>query len=217
MKQALGAASAAALLAFCGIVHGLWTNRWTAPAEVEAAAGRLDRVALALGDWDGEPLPMSDRDRLMAGGAGYLLRRYRSRASGASVTVFLVCGRPGPVSVHTPDVCFAGSGYTRTGGDDNYPVDAGSLPQPASFAVGNFQADDSPSPDRLRVFWSWNAQGTWQAPANPRAAFARQPVLHKLYLIRRLARPDEPLEGDPCLDLMKVLLPELNKQLFSGR
>jgi hypothetical protein len=216
MKQVLGLTAATALFVCSGIVHGLWTNRWTAPPEVEAAVRKLDSVPMTLGDWEGENLPMSERDKVMAGGAGYLLRRYKNRATGSVVTVFLVCGRSGPVSVHTPDVCLAGSGYTHTGGDDDYPVGVDSLPHPARFAIGNFQAEESPAPDLLRTFWSWHADGAWQVPGNPRRAFARHPVLHKLYLIRRLARPDEPVNADPCLDLMKGLLPELQRQLVAG-
>jgi hypothetical protein len=216
MKQVLGLAAAAALLVFSGIVHGLWTNRWTAAAEIEAAVARLDAVPMTLGDWQGEAVPMSERDRALAGGAGYLLRRYKNRATGSTVTVFLVCGRPGLVSVHTPDVCFAGSGYAQTGGQDDYPVRVDGLKQPAHFAVGRFQAEAPAPPDCLRTFWSWNAQGVWQVAASPRMAFAGHKVLHKLYLVRRLGKPDEPLDGDPCLDLMKVLLPQLQTTLFAG-
>jgi hypothetical protein len=215
MKQALGLGAAMALLVFSGIVHGMWTNRWTAPEEIEAAVSKLDRVALTLGDWQGETVPMSDRDRAMAGGVGYLLRRYKHRVTGTTITMFLVCGSPGRVSVHTPDVCFAGNGYTQTRGAADYPVEAASLPGRAHFAVGYFQADDSPSPGGLRTFWSWNAQGAWQVAGNPRVAFAAHAVLHKLYLTRRLDRANEPVDKDPCLDLMKDLLPELQRKLFS--
>ncbi len=90
------------------------------------------------------------------------------------------------------------------------------LPHPAHFVVGHFQAEESTTPDCLRTFWSWNVQGDWRVAGNPRLAFAGQKVLHKLYLIRRLSGPDEPLDGDPCLDLMKSLLPELQKELFAG-
>ena len=34
-----------------------------------------------------------------------------SAVTGKVVTLFLACGRAGPVCTHTPDVCYAGSGY----------------------------------------------------------------------------------------------------------
>jgi len=35
-------------------------------------------------------------------------------------------------------------------------------------------------------------------------------------VIRELARPDEAMDGDPCIDLMRQLLPELQRSLFAG-
>jgi hypothetical protein len=66
------------------------------------------------------------------------------------------------------------------------------------------------------VFWSWNAGGIWQVADSPRLAFARFPVLFKLHLVRELAVPGEPPVDDPCVNLMQLLLPELQKLFFSA-
>ena len=42
---------------------------------------------------------------------GYLLRTYTHRISGETFQVLLVCGKPGPTSLHPPDVCYQGAGY----------------------------------------------------------------------------------------------------------
>ena len=44
---------------------------------------------------------------------------------------------------------------------------------------------------------------------HPRFAFVRSPVLYKLYVVRELANPNEPLEGDPAGELMRALNPSL--------
>jgi hypothetical protein len=66
----------------------------------------------------------------------------------------------------------------------------------------------------LRLFWSWSGDGSWQAPDYPHRTFARYPFLYKLYVIRPLIKPDEPLAGDPCQEFLGLLLPELKKSLF---
>jgi len=70
------------------------------------------------------------------------------------------------------------------------------------------------SPEYLRVFWSWNATGKWQAPQSPRITFLlKGSILYKLYIVHRLARLDAPLKEDPSQDFLKVLLPEFDKYL----
>src|SRR5262245_19987490 len=102
----------AALVACCGIVHGLWTDRWSFSDEPGASAAKLEQVPLTLGDWQGQP---ADQDaRPPAGVVGYLCRRYSHARSGAVVTVVVVTARPGPACIHTPDACYIASGYKLT-------------------------------------------------------------------------------------------------------
>ena len=42
----------------------------------------------------------------------------------------------------------------------------------------------------------------------------RHPVLHKLYVLRELANPNEPAEGDVCAEFLQELLPALEQRLF---
>jgi hypothetical protein len=212
MKYYLPAGLAIIAIILCGTVHGFVTGRWEMSPTAQAAGARLANVALDLGDWNGEDLP------LRAGGsepmAGELYRRYVNRATGKAVRVFLVCGRPGPVSVHTPDSCYAASGYkvkvlgklsARSGGDAT-----------AEFEAADLLKQRAMERDHLRILWSWNAAGSWVVPQDTRLTFARFPYLYKLYLMRDLSRSGEPLDGDPCTDLMRQLGPELQRALFSG-
>src|SRR5262245_14554260 len=109
MLRILPGVIAVAAVVLTGLVHGYWTERWTPQEGPAPAAARMKDVSLVLGHWEGEALDFTPRQ--MDGIAGYLYRRYVNRQSGQSVTVALCCGRPGPVAVHTPDVCYAGGGY----------------------------------------------------------------------------------------------------------
>lgn len=40
---------------------------------------------------------------------------YVHRTNGRAAAAMLMCGRPGPIAVHTPDVCYPGAGYRQVG------------------------------------------------------------------------------------------------------
>jgi hypothetical protein len=209
MTRILPIAAAVVALIAGGVVHGLWTDRWTAKPDPGAAAGRFDGLPTTIGDWEGEALEVSPRE--LDGLSGYLARRYVNRDTGDAVTLALMCGRPRVVSVHSPDVCYAANGYEVTAPSRYGPSD---LPAPASFWMTEMVRTRAAEQTRLRVFFAWSATGAWEAPDNPRVAFAGVPVLYKLYLLRDLPAGNAPLADDPCLDFFKRLQPELQKCLF---
>jgi hypothetical protein len=206
MTRYLPPALAVALIVVSGVVHGTWTGRWSADRSV-VVTDRLDRVALDLGDWQGHDLP--PEARLKEDVDGVLYRAYVNRVTGKAVTVYLVCGRPGPVAVHTPDACYAASGFEVKG------LGRQSVAGARLEAVQVLKRRVAEQIQQ-HIFWSWSAGGPWDVPDNPRWTFARAPLLYKLYLIRDLSRPGEGVDNDPCLDLMKSLCPELQRVLFSG-
>jgi hypothetical protein len=208
MTRILPMLAAVAILAAGGLVHGLWTDRWSVPPDATAAAARMDTLPLAVGDWEGEALSVSPRE--LQGLAGYVARRYVNRATGDTVTLALMCGRPRVVSIHTPDVCYAGSGFEVTEPARFAP---GGLPERAEFWTTDMVRTHVADQTRLRIFFAWAAAGTWEAPDTPRVTFAASPVLYKLYLLRDLPAGGAPLAEDPCLDFFKVVQPELRRCL----
>jgi hypothetical protein len=215
MRQRIFILAGLGVLLGCGVVHGLWTNRWTAAAAVRAAAQRLSQVPSRIGDWEGKDLELGARERQVAGGAAYLSRRYVNARTGAAVTVYVVCGRPGPVAVHTPDVCYSAAGFEVAGEPAPHPVELDGA-APAEFnRVEVRRQEGSAAAARQEVLWSWAADGKWQTPRSPRLAFARYPVLYKLYVIRAL--PAEAGPADAGADeFIRVLLPEIQKCLLDG-
>jgi hypothetical protein len=211
MQRILPAALAIGAVILSGAVHGYWTGRWEAPSgpQVGPAGARLDAVALQLGDWEGVALERNQPP--VPGIDGVLYRRYVHQLSGQAVTVFLVCGKAGPVATHSPDSCYAANGF-QVQNPSRY-----TLTTPAAeFKTARMVKKKASEETKLRIFWSWSANGAWTAPNDARLPFARQTALYKLYLIRELTRPGETLEEDPSIDLMRQLLPELQRGLFSG-
>ena len=100
--------TAFAALIVGGVVHGIWTDRWRTNDEAEAWAARLAKVPMNVGEWQGED--QENKGTQIGGVSGTLYRRYVNRA-GQAVNVFLVCGRAGPVAIHTPNDCYVAAGY----------------------------------------------------------------------------------------------------------
>jgi hypothetical protein len=169
------------------------------------------QVPLTLGEWEGEAIAVDPRG--LEHLAGHWCRQYVNRHSGKAITVALVCGRPGPVSVHSPDVCYGASGYEVARPLKHRVALDPSLPTP-EFLTAQFLKTRTADRKVLRIFWAWSADGNWTSPENPRLAFARFPMLYKLYLVREMADTNEPLDDDPCVEFMRTLLPELQKSLF---
>src|SRR5690348_2531079 len=111
MGRTIAQLVALAVVVASGVAHGLWTGRWGQPHQLEPAVARLGRVPAAVGDWEGRELPLNRQTLAVAEVAGHVSRRYQNSRTGESVLMLLVCGRPGPISVHTPDVCYEGAGY----------------------------------------------------------------------------------------------------------
>ena len=117
MKNPIYTVAALALIVGSGLVHGAWTNRWrTAPALADLAA-RLESVPTVLGDWTATSRAIPPRELAMAGAVGQISRVYTNPTKGLTVSVLLLCGLPGNISTHTPDVCYPGAGYTLGNGE----------------------------------------------------------------------------------------------------
>jgi hypothetical protein len=212
MYRTIITVSAGVLLAASGVVHGLWTDRWTAdPEELKIAAERLRDVPRTIGAWEGTDIEMNTDPRM--GLSGVLARRYVHQQNGKVVTIYLACARPGPACVHTPVACYTADGYDEAESPRRIRVAVGAG-APAEFWTARFLRQRPDGQTHLRIFWAWHAADGWKVADNPRIAFAGESVLHKLYVIRELVNPNEPAEGDVCVEFIQALLPALEERLF---
>ncbi len=190
------------------VVHGYWTDRWGVGEKVRHAADAMDGVPMEVGDWVGETLTPRGRDD--QGLPGQLYRRYTNRKTGDIITVALVCGRPGPVSIHTPDVCYGASGY-KVGKRVEHEPKGFKDPVPR-FYTADMTRTTPTEEYRQRLFWAWRSDGKWQVAEDPRSTFARQPYLYKFYIARDLSAA-VPLDTDPCGEFLRQILPVLDRVL----
>jgi hypothetical protein len=210
-KRLAAATMALVLTGATGVSHGLWTGRWRTDHTSSASAARVNRIPMTLGDWEGQELPL-DRDEMgWAGIASGWMRRYENRVNGESVTVMLIAGAPGPISVHTPEVCYPASGYEQDGPSERRTIAIDDA-RPAQFWAADFRKETSPIPSRLRVYWAWGTAGTWSAPYSPRITFAREDVLYKVYVVRTIPLAGDGERADASVEFIKQLTREWTKR-----
>lgn len=202
----------AAVLA-CGAAHGVLTGRWGSAGPDDAVVRqRLERVPLTVGDWVGRREDVPDA-RLLGGVAGCTLVRYTNAQDGATVSAFLVGGRPGPVSIHTPDACYPAAGY-ELASQIRVAVKAAGVP-PAEFWTAELVRTRAAEQRRLRIDWAWSGDGHWSVPDSPRLSFARVPTLYKLYVVRESRAAEAGGAADPSQGFLREFLPAVQRALFT--
>ena len=225
MTRALTFAAGLAVVIASGLAYGAWTQRWQKSAGLEARAAKLRQLPDDFGPWKGHAADLDADALALAGAEGWWVRRFTDERSGASLLVILLCGRPGPMSVHKPEACYGGAGYEVEAPPVKYaPMAGDSLREsPANRgASGPLSAGEcwtakfkeaAAGGRELRIFWSWYGDGGWRASDNPRWDFARLPALYKLYVIRETTGRAERLDDDPAADFLRRLLPEASRVL----
>jgi hypothetical protein len=214
MQRTLVIASACAVLIASGVVHGVWTDRWSEQTDLVAAAARLEKLPMTIGAWHGSGVEL-EKD-LNTSLAGMVARRYVHAGNGKAVTILLACGRSGAVCTHTPDVCYGSSGF-EVEKPKRFQMPSKSGEMPAEFWTARFVKERTTGKTHLRIFWAWHGADSWKIAEYPRVSFAGEKVLHKLYVIREMIQPDEPLEGDACVEFMQDLLPVLRGSVLTER
>lgn len=199
------------------VASGLWNGRWGLSNELQEAVGRLAAVPEQFGDWESRATVDLDERAVALGEIdGYLSRQYKNMRDGGEVTILLVCGRPGPISLHTPDVCYRGQGYVPVDEPSIQHVENVPGTRAPSFKTAVFRKERSALQDSLIIYWSWNADGPWETPKDPRLAYASGRALYKLYVIRRVASGDGSDEANAVEGFIREFVPELQRVLAAN-
>ena len=210
MKNPICTVAALALIVGTGLVHGAWTNRWRpAPALAELAA-RLESVPMVLGEWTATSRQIPPGELAMTGGVGYIARVYTNPVKGLTLSVLLLSGLPGKIATHTPDACYPSAGYTLGNSASYVQRYGGGLERAAEFQTA-VASRAGTKPSALRLYWAWHTPRGWSAPENARWAFAAEPMLSKLYVVRETGGDAVDPKDDPCTQFMSLLLPELDR------
>jgi hypothetical protein len=194
------------------VVQGRLTHRWGKPAESERLAARLQELPAEIGPWHARgSQPLGTTAEAMLECAGYVGRQYENSETAEVVTLAVLLGPAGPISVHTPDVCYSSQDYDIRRSPEQTKLDHGDGRQ-NEFWCTTLQSTGLDA-HFLRVYFGWSTGGLWSAPADARFAFAGKPYLYKIQVAGVLTSPDNPDGSDPALNFLKSSLPVIEKYL----
>jgi hypothetical protein len=173
-----------ALLCFGGGADAMLNSGLSSPEALASAATKLKTLPENIGAWTSTPRTIDEREQRLGEIAGYVRKDFRHSETGRAVTLTILCGASGPMSVHPPTACFEGVGYTLVSGPSVVGVsdDTGKT---VSLNKASFRLKDAAVSEVVRVFWGWSTNGEWDAPSNPRVSFRGNPLLYKLYTVDR--------------------------------
>jgi hypothetical protein len=226
LQPVLTVAAVAAVIA-CGAVHGAWTHRWQISSRILEASSAIDRLPAGIEGWESEDVELPPEQLAQTEAVRAYAKRLTHRPTGASVSVLLLCGRTGPLAVHTPEVCFQGRGKDPMGAPRRVAIKDDTGREWGEFWAADFRPSDRRQQDHVRLFWGWSADGLqWKSPNNPRVTFAGNPVLYKLYVMRNLSelevrerreRREPPINSDEIAGVLRKFLPEVRQALRSSQ
>lgn len=182
MKATIPIVLAILIAVVSGWAHGVVIDRWGVPTDVARVAERLEKLTIEIDGWESKPgQELNAQTRKLAGAEGYFSTHYTDEKTGASVAVAVLCGRPGPISLHAPTVCFVNAGMQQMGRESRALVPDFAEASPNFWMVDFRPPSSNPGPD-IRTFWSWSADGkNWEAAEDPRFKFASAPYLYRMY------------------------------------
>jgi hypothetical protein len=189
-----------------GVLYGSYSQRWNPPAELAVAAADLEMFPLEIGRWKAsDELPIEEEARKMLECAGSVNRRYINQDSGDSIRMVVLVGPPGPIAVHTPEICYSSRDY-EINGDRTETILEASPGRQHSFWRVDF-APRNALADGLRVYYAWTSDRIWKASGSPRFEYAGEPLLYKI----QLATPVTDHLNDNGLDPGRQFLEEFVK------
>ncbi len=207
---AVAVATVVALTIASGIVHGRLSGRWHSHVDDLRLEKKLEEFPRDFGSWQfRESLSLAPTAQNMLECRSYLYRNYVHRDTGRSVTVAVLVGPAGPISVHTPEICYSSREYQLR--DERVQVTTRVNATQAQLWKTTLYPTGT-DPRLLRVYYGWNDGHSWKAPAEPRFSFIGIPRLYKIQLAALLP-PVLEAGDDPCSEFLEQFLPVLEQYL----
>jgi hypothetical protein len=178
----LGVALLALTTVATGVVTGTLGNRWQRPHDLAAAAKTLEVIANTpeIGPWR-----LKDTTRLgpelvkLLHTSGDISCKYLNEQTGDVVELVVLVGETGPLSTHSPEVCYSSRDYQVVSEPESQQVKG--LGEPADFLSMTLSSDGLDG-SLLRVWYAWHNGQQWLAPRNARISLRAEPFLYKVQI-----------------------------------
>ena len=194
-----------------GVIQGVQSDRWGQSQKVIDAANRLSEIPGTFGEWISSDNEIPPEHLEIAEAIGSFSRTFTNRETSQTVSVMILCGRPGPISVHPPTVCFVGAGWGLQDQPTSKPLN-GTVS--GSLWNGRFVRNVDGVPVAIQTLWGWSGDGDWLACDNPRLETAGFPYLYKMYVTVPVSPDSGDVKSKVVQDFMDEFLPKVNHVLF---
>ena len=214
----LPAAIAALLICVVTVVEGVYLrDRWGKPGAEAAVLGeRFAQVPRQIDQWKGIDVPVDKIVQERSGAVRFVNRRYTDEANNRVVDLWLIIGHSRDIIRHTPDICYASSGFHAQGRKLKHTIAYGDGKE-AKFYTSRFQKEDALVRQTQRVYWAWNHpdKHQWEAPDTPRYYYGMAArALYKMYFTSAATTDEKTVEDNACVEFAELILPEIDAALF---
>lgn len=193
-----------------GLAFGWLDARWASPPDMVAIGSKLEQLPERVGDWTlVETQQLDDNARQLLRCYGDAVRVYANVNSGSRVTVAVLLGPRGPISVHTPEICYSGQGVAQHGERTRAEVSSGGVKHALWQTSFLSKVDQQPE---FEVFYAWSDGGPWLAAEQPRYW-----LTDRLYKIQLAGPPTVDGQPSESLQFLELFLEQLQPQLVPSK
>lgn len=228
-KLILGVTLIALATVATGVVTGTLGNRWQRPQDLDAIATSLKKITATpqIGPWRlKETSRLSPEIAKLLHTSGDLSCKYINEQTGDAVDLVVLVGETGPLSTHSPEVCYSSREYQVVSEPESQTIE--SAAGPAEFLSMTLSSEGLDG-SLLRVWYAWHNGAQWLAPRNARIALRAEPFLFKIQIATYLtgledgrqpgARPTDEKssaavkQAEVCRTFLVDIMPVLNSAL----
>jgi len=162
-------------------------GRWGAFQGIQEARTALKSLPMEINGWIAdEELELDQTSITMLRiQDSYIYRAYRNAETQAVVRLTLMVGNTGIISVHTPEVCFAGRDYVREETRTSVPfnvqlADGSGRVVPDALWKVNFVGQSLDTGNRVSFYFGVSPGDAWHAVENPRTVFSRYRYIYRI-------------------------------------
>src|SRR5687768_8550568 len=147
------------------------SHTWGHPRERERAGDRLLKaLPEQMGDWRfDQDVPFTEAVLDMLQKPAHISRVYENMRTGDVVTVAVTVGHPGPIAVHTPEVCYSSRDYQVPAGRTRRDIQTADGQAHSLWSLHLNPRDPGELP--IQVMYGWSTGTTWEAAEHPRYSY----------------------------------------------
>lgn len=177
---------------------------------------RFENVPREFGNWRGVDQDVDEQVKQTAGAVGHVSRQYTNTETGDRVDLWLIVGHARDIVRHTPNICYASSGFRQVVSTTRFPFDVPGMD--AEFRTAQFSKEDVHGRSRVRVFWGWNGnepgKQKWEGPDGARMYYGNNRALYKMYFTAPVMDDEEQASDSIAYQFGREILPLINQALF---